>query len=75
MPLFAYVCNDCDQVSEILLRGSEKPRCLHCDSENLVKQMSHITPMQGGAAAPPACASCCPQAGACAMQGGGACSG
>jgi putative FmdB family regulatory protein len=70
MPLFAYICKSCEAASEILVRGSEKPKCPECGSAQLEKQMSHCAPMKSAAAAPE-CASHCSQAGSCPMQGGG----
>jgi putative FmdB family regulatory protein len=40
MPLYEYVCGDCGQPSELLVRGETKPKCPSCDSENLTKQWS-----------------------------------
>jgi putative FmdB family regulatory protein len=40
MPLYEYVCGDCGQPSEILVRGETKPTCPSCGSENLTKQWS-----------------------------------
>lgn len=67
MPLFQFLCKKCNEASEILVRGSEHPVCPACGSAQLEKQMSHIMPMQRGAAAGPACGSCC------AAEPGGSC--
>ncbi len=40
MPLFEYVCGKCDASFELLVRGSEVPRCPECCSEDLRKQFS-----------------------------------
>ncbi|MCF6287333.1 MAG: zinc ribbon domain-containing protein [Candidatus Hydrogenedentes bacterium] len=69
MPLFAYTCNVCGVESELLIRGSETPRCPACDGADLEKQLSHIRPMSSSTPEPTACGtSQCP-----AMQGGGCC--
>jgi len=65
MPLFEYVCPSCDERFELLIRGSEKPRCPDCGSGGLDQQMSvpaaHVSgsslpicqaPPQGGCGAP-----------------------
>ena len=68
MPLFAYLCKDCEEPSEILVRGSEKPVCPHCGSKRIEKQMSHFAPMIGQTSSPPpSCASCC-AGGGCPMR-------
>lgn len=63
MPLFKYECEDCGVLSEILIRGSEKPVCPECGSKKLVKQASAFAAVAGGGKsdAPAACSS-----GACA---------
>lgn len=66
MPLFGYVCKECEAEFEVLVRGSEKPACTQCGSKRLEKQMSHFataaaSPEPVGCGAP----SCC------RMQGGG----
>ena len=66
MPLFGYICTDCETEFEALVRSNEKPACTHCGSKHLQKQMSHFattsaTPDPVGCGAP----SCC------RMQGGG----
>lgn len=40
MPLYEYTCHDCERVSEVLVRGSEKPVCEHCGGEDLQKLFS-----------------------------------
>lgn len=72
MPLFQYLCLDCEAASELLVRGSETPQCPECESRRLEKQMSHVTPMKGGSAAEAAPAPTpCGQPSCCQMQGGG----
>ena len=40
MPIFEFVCHACGKEFELLLMGSDKPKCPHCDSEELSKLMS-----------------------------------
>jgi putative FmdB family regulatory protein len=70
MPLFKFQCMDCENMVEILVRGSQEPTCDACGSTRLEKQMSRFAPVMGGASQPEpmACGtSGCPrfEAGAC----------
>ena len=49
MPLFEYLCQDCGQMSEILVSGSaSQPQCQACGSANLKKLLSaHASPAVG----------------------------
>ena len=69
MPLFEYLCRECETRSEVLVRGAEKPACPECNSTRLEKQMSRITPM-GESMADPVPAGCGMQ-NCCQMTGGG----
>jgi putative FmdB family regulatory protein len=40
MPLYEYVCQECDTEFELLIRGGEKPICPHCESTKLTKLLS-----------------------------------
>lgn len=40
MPLFDFICRTCGEEFELLVMGSSKPVCPHCQSRDLVKQMS-----------------------------------
>ncbi len=40
MPLYEYQCTQCNDVVEVLVRGSEKPACPQCGSQQLDKQLS-----------------------------------
>jgi putative FmdB family regulatory protein len=40
MPLYEYTCTSCDSEFELLVRGSETPRCPECDSPKLEKHLS-----------------------------------
>ncbi len=40
MPLFEYVCRDCQERFELLVRGEERPECPSCQGDKLDKQLS-----------------------------------
>ena len=40
MPLFEYACEKCQSEFELLVRGSEKPACPDCGSNQLEKRLS-----------------------------------
>ncbi len=40
MPIFEYLCRDCNQRFETLVYGSQKPECPHCGSRKLETQLS-----------------------------------
>ena len=40
MPIFDFICGDCGEQIEALVRGSQVPVCAKCGSEKLEKQMS-----------------------------------
>lgn len=40
MPIYEYICRDCDRHFETLVQGSAKPHCPSCASESLAKQLS-----------------------------------
>ena len=40
MPIYEYVCADCEQRFETLVRGSEQPACPRCHGQHLDKQFS-----------------------------------
>ncbi len=40
MPIFEYICDDCDTDHEILVLGSESPACPDCGSTALTKKLS-----------------------------------
>jgi len=69
MPLFEYQCRECQQTTEVLIRDGVIPRCKHCGSTRLEKQLGRITPKTADSA-PPACAGCCEAASACPVRGG-----
>ena len=48
MPLFEFKCNDCGQLSELLILGhDDNPECSACGSTRLAKQMSAHSSMSG----------------------------
>jgi putative FmdB family regulatory protein len=53
MPIYEYVCQDCGEQFEWLLRGDEKPECPACGRGNLARQMS--VPAAHSASSTPAC--------------------
>ena len=40
MPLFEYICKECDKQFEALVMGSTKPECPSCHSRKLEQQLS-----------------------------------
>lgn len=55
MPLYEYVCRDCDRQFELLVRGSQPPICPECGSEQLTKLLSVVAaPGRGATGAGPA---------------------
>lgn len=40
MPLFEYICEDCNSEFELLVNRSETPACPKCDSKKLDKLIS-----------------------------------
>ena len=73
MPVFSFVCEDCNNRFETLVRSnSDKPVCDKCGSDKLVKQVSRFAP-----AVPTQNAGVCPAAGVCpsAAASGGCCGG
>lgn len=72
MPIYEYVCRDCDHRFETLVQGSATPHCPSCDSASLAKQLSVFAVSTKSASAPrPAPGPC----GSCGdPRGPGACS-
>lgn len=72
MPIFEYVCLDCDHGFEALVYGSEKAACPKCHSNKLAPQLSTFAVASKGASkASPSSGPC----GTCGDPGGpGACS-
>ena len=40
MPIYEYICKNCDHAFELLVMGKKKPQCPQCDSRRLDKQWS-----------------------------------
>ena len=72
MPIYEYTCSDCNEEFELLIRGSEKPRCPSCGKTKLQKKFS-VSAAHTHAAAESACPA--RQMGACGSNdcGGGGC--
>jgi putative FmdB family regulatory protein len=72
MPIFEYVCQNCDHAFEALVYGSEKAECPKCHGKKLAPQLSTFAVASKGAPkASPSPGPC----GTCGDPGGpGACS-
>jgi putative FmdB family regulatory protein len=72
MPIFEYICQDCDYEFESIVLGQQKPRCPKCESRRLQQQISRF------AVATESSAQAAPSAGPCGAcgdpRGPGACS-
>ncbi|MGI9102600.1 MAG: FmdB family zinc ribbon protein [Terriglobales bacterium] len=55
MPIFEYICKDCNKPFEAIVIGSRKPECPTCYGHHLTQQISVFS--VGGARSAPA-ASC-----------------
>jgi putative FmdB family regulatory protein len=42
MPLYEYVCQDCESQAELLVQGSQQPLCPKCGSAKLTKLLSVV---------------------------------
>jgi len=72
MPIFEYVCNDCNHEFEALLYGKDKAECPKCHSKKLEPQLSVFAVAAKGASASSSEGSPC---GSCGdPRGAGACS-
>ena len=61
MPIFEYICNECERRFEALVLGQEKPSCPNCQSRDLAVQLSVFSvPAKAQSAASPAgaCGTC-----------------
>jgi putative FmdB family regulatory protein len=70
MPIYEYVCTDCGEEFEALIRGDQQPACPSCGQKNLQKNISapaaHSAgsttpecPVQDSCGADPCCGSDC----------------
>jgi putative FmdB family regulatory protein len=77
MPIYEYICKDCDKQFELLIRESTVLECPSCKSRKLEKQLSVFAVSSDSGSAmknlPEACRSCNNPGGpgACAMRQGG----
>lgn len=73
MPIFEYICKDCDHSFEALVYGSEKAECPKCHGKKLQPQLSVFAVSTKNSASTPM-----PSAGPCGAcgdpRGTGACS-
>jgi putative FmdB family regulatory protein len=62
MPIYEYICKQCDKRFELLVQGSTTPECPACKSRKLEKQLSvfAVSNSPGGSIGnlPEACRSC-----------------
>jgi putative FmdB family regulatory protein len=72
MPIFEYVCKECDHQFEALVYGSEKAECPKCHGKKLSQQLSVFAVAAKGASAPSRAAGPCGRCGD--PRGAGACS-
>jgi len=72
MPIFEYICKECEHAFEALVYGREKAECPKCHSQKLSPQLSvFAVSAKGAAAAAPSGGGC----GSCGdPRGPGACS-
>ena len=72
MPIFEYVCKECDHPFEALVMGSQKAECPKCHSKKLAPQLSVFAAPAKGGASPTQSAGAC---GSCGdPRGPGSCS-
>jgi len=72
MPIFEYICKQCDHEFEALVYGSQKAECPKCHSRQLAPQLSVFSvAAKGGSSSTPSNGAC----GSCGdPRGPGACS-
>ena len=57
MPIYEYVCKECGQESEMLIRSSEETAsCPHCGSDSMKKVFSTFAVSVGSGSSESACA-------------------
>ena len=62
MPIYEYICEDCQHPFETLVQGSEQPECPECGGTKLAKQLS-VFAVNKEQAPPPSPCQGCPSAG------------
>ncbi len=69
MPIYEYVCKECDQKFEVLVQGREEVTCPSCKSLNITKQYSTFAPATRQSSTPPPAPTCSPGGcGSCAFR-------
>ena len=69
MPIFEYVCRECDHHFEAIVLGSKAAKCPQCESKKLDQQLSRFA-VQGKASSESFANACSPDgAGACGTCG------
>jgi len=62
MPIYEYICKECNQEFEAIVYGSQKAACPKCHSKQLARQLSVFAVSAKGSSAPRAserpCGSC-----------------
>jgi len=72
MPIFEYICKECDHRFEVLVYGKEKAECPKCHTKKLAPQLSVFAVSAKGPALSPSSRGAC---GSCGdPRGPGACS-
>jgi putative FmdB family regulatory protein len=72
MPIFEYICQECQHEFEALVFGRDKAKCPKCESKKLSPQLSVFATSAKGSASAPASTGAC---GSCGdARGAGACS-
>jgi putative FmdB family regulatory protein len=76
MPIFEYVCKECEHEFEALVFGKQKAECPKCQSKKLEPQLSvFAVSAKSGAATQPSMPESAGQCGSCGdARGPGACS-
>lgn len=74
MPIFEYICKDCNNSFEKLVMGSAEPECPTCHGKQLAQKFSVFTASVPRSSSPTPMGGCC-GGGACGLPGpsGGCC--
>ena len=67
MPLFEYMCRDCEKPFEAFVTTDRRAACPSCRGENLSKLLSRLGMVSAGSSRETACAAPAPM---CGAQGG-----
>ena len=71
MPIYEYICADCGNAFEALVRNSEsKPSCPKCESRNLKRRLSTFSPSVPSSSGRCPAAESCPSASSSCGCGG-----